>query len=265
MHSEVLPKVPFRMICAGPSGCGKTEAIVSMILDMYRTKKGKSVFKRVFVFSPSVHTDMCWQPVKQFVKEELNVNLEKEPCFFDRFDTEALQDILLTQKRIVQHQKEQKHRKLFGVLLVIDDFADDVSVVRNSPLLWETYVRGRHSFVSTIIATQKYKALATIIRVNATDLVAFRFRSNQELKALLEENGAVVGGERELERMYRIATAEPYSFLYLKLTAKDPRDFAWLRFEERLSDIGGEVPEDLEGRGETIGRGGRLKRQALDF
>ena len=49
---EHLPKVPLRMIVAGPSGTGKTQLIQAMILDFYRTKGGKSVFARVYVFSP---------------------------------------------------------------------------------------------------------------------------------------------------------------------------------------------------------------------
>ena len=49
---EHLPKVPLRAVVAGPSGCGKTLLIVTMITDLYRKKDGKSVFKRVYVFSP---------------------------------------------------------------------------------------------------------------------------------------------------------------------------------------------------------------------
>jgi hypothetical protein len=38
--------------------------------------------------------------------------------------------------------------------------------------------------------------------------------------------------------MYQEATAEPYSFLFVRLDAKTRRDMFWLRFEARL------VPED---------------------
>ena len=50
---EHIPSLPLRAIIAGPSGCGKTMLIVTMITDLYRKKDGKSVFKRVYVFSPS--------------------------------------------------------------------------------------------------------------------------------------------------------------------------------------------------------------------
>ena len=232
---ETLPKLPFRMVVAGPSGCGKTELVVSAILDLYKTAKGRSPWQRVFVFSPSVHVDRCWEPVKAFVRDKLKVDTEKEPCFFDTFDRAALHEMLAVQKRVVMKQRERGDKKMFGVLLVIDDFADDISVIRNSPLLWETYVRGRHSFVSTIIATQKLRALAPIIRVNATHMIIFRFRSNMELKAMLEENSAVFG-EQVLLEMYREATKEPYGFLLLNLNAKDVHEFAYAGFDRRLYD-----------------------------
>ena len=70
---EHLPTVPLRMVVAGPSGCGKTMLIVCMITQLYRRKSGKSVFERIYVFSPSVHADPAWRPVKDFVKKELEV------------------------------------------------------------------------------------------------------------------------------------------------------------------------------------------------
>ena len=70
---EHIPSIPLRAIIAGPSGCGKTMLIVTMITDLYRKKDGKSVFKRVYVFSPSVHADPAWIPVKKFVKDEMNI------------------------------------------------------------------------------------------------------------------------------------------------------------------------------------------------
>ena len=76
-HSH-LPSVPLRMVVAGPSGCGKTMLIVSMITDLHTKRDGHSVFKRVYVFSPSVHVDPCWRPVAKIVREELKVDPEKE-------------------------------------------------------------------------------------------------------------------------------------------------------------------------------------------
>jgi hypothetical protein len=70
--------------------------------------------------------------------------------------------------------------------------------------------------------------------VNATDLIIFRLRSKHELDALVEENSAVYGPDA-LVAMYDEATKEPYSFLYVKLTAKAAEDMFWVRFDRRLA------------------------------
>jgi zona occludens toxin (predicted ATPase) len=43
------------------------------------------------------------------------------------------------------------------------------------------YTRGRHNSISTITATQKFAAIAPIIRVNATELYIYRLRNYKDL------------------------------------------------------------------------------------
>jgi hypothetical protein len=228
-----LPPVPLRMVVAGPSGCGKTMLIVSMITtDLYRRRDGKSVFKRVFVFSPSVHADPAWLPVKKFVREELKVP-EKEQWAWDHYDPGALQELIETQREIIQAAKEKKVRKLWNVLVVVDDFADNPAFSRRDALLHSLFTRGRHAFISTIVATQKFRAISPIIRVNATALIVFRLRSEQELLAIVEEISAVYPKDTIIS-LIRRATEEQYSFLYVDLAARRPDQMFWLRFQSRL-------------------------------
>jgi GTPase SAR1 family protein len=234
---EHLPRVPLRMVIAGPSGCGKTLLIVSMITDLYRRADGKSAFKRVYVFSPSVHADPAWQPVKHFVRHSLKVDPEEEEWAFDRYDPDALEAIIATQRQVIAKAKERKLRRMFSVLIVVDDFADNPRFSRHDTLLHSLFTRGRHAYISTIVATQKYRALSPLIRVNATALVVFRLRSEQELLAIVEEISAVYPKD-VIVRMLRQATEEPYSFLYVDLAARRPDQMFWLRFESRL------VPEE---------------------
>ena len=60
-----LPEIPFRAIVAAPSGA-RTTALLQSILDLYRTKGGKSPFSRVYTWSPSVIMDPAWIPVKNY-------------------------------------------------------------------------------------------------------------------------------------------------------------------------------------------------------
>ena len=233
-----LPKVPLRAVIAGPSGCGKTLLIATMITDLYKRNDGKSVFKRIFVFSPSVHADPAWLPVKKFVEEDLKVPKE-EQWAWDTYNPLALENLIATQKEVIKKAKEKKVRKLFNILIVVDDFADNPAFSRRDALLHSLFTRGRHAFISTICATQKFRALSNIIRVNATALVIFRLRSEQELLAIVEEISAVYPKDVVIS-LIRHATAEPYSFLYVDLAAKKPDQMFWLRFEKRL------VPRDFD-------------------
>ena len=235
---EHLPSVPLRAVIAGPSGCGKNLLIVTMITDLYKRNDGKSVFKRIFVFSPSVHADPAWLPVKKFVEEDLKVPRE-EQWAWDTYNPLALENLIATQKEVIKKAKEKKVRKLFNILIVVDDFADNPAFSRRDALLHSLFTRGRHAFISTICATQKFRALSNIIRVNATALVIFRLRSEQELLAIVEEISAVCPKDVVIS-LIRHATAEPYSFLYVDLAAKTPDQMFWLRFEKRL------VPKDFD-------------------
>ena len=84
-----------------------------------------------------------------------------------------------------------------------------------------------------MVATQKFNALHPIIRVNASDMFVFRLRNSQDLNTCLEEISALVDKATLLE-MYKLATREAYSFLFIKLTAKDLND---LFFKKKINLI----------------------------
>ena len=116
---------------------------------------------------------------------------------------------------------------------MIDDFADSPEFSRNSKLLHGLYTRGRHSQISTVVATQKFNALHPIIRVNASELFVFRLRNNQDLQTFIDEVSALVDKQTLLE-MYKLAPREAFSFLYIKLTAKDINDMFYIKFGQKL-------------------------------
>jgi hypothetical protein len=223
-HKHV-PELPLRAICVAPSGGGKTTLLVSLILDIYR-----HCWNRIFIFSPTALLDDHWKAVDEYAKQELR---QQEPCLHDEFDDEAIHAIIRRHHRITQMCKEQGRKRLFGALIIVDDFADNARVMRSSTSLAELFVRGRHAQLSTIIAVQKYRVLNPLLRVNATCLFVFRLRSKAELDALVEENSAHYG-PKVTEQIFLKATSEPYSFLWLNLSAKDPEDLFWLRFEARI-------------------------------
>ena len=224
-------KLPMRSIVLGPSGSGKTILLQNMILDIY-----KGCFDRIYIFSPSVDLDHTWLPVKEYIKDKLKINDDDkdDPIYFDEYDPDALTKIIDTQSKVTDHMKKHKKTKMFQILIIIDDFADNPSFSRNSKLLHSLYTRGRHSFISTITATQVFNALHPIIRKNATELYVYKLRNYKDLESLIEELSAIAP-KKTLLQMYNIAVEEPYSFWYINLMSRDPNRMFYIRFEKRLT------------------------------
>ena len=223
-------KLPIRSILLGPSGAGKGILLQNMILDIYR-----GCFERVYIFSPSSFVDKTWEPVKEYLNKTINLSENEPPLFYDTNDQENLERIIDTQRKVTEHLKSKKDtKKLFQILIIIDDWADSPDFSRKSQLLHALFTRGRHSGISTIVSTQKFTALHPIIRVNATELYVFRLRNYRDLETFIEEVSALID-KKSLMEIYNLATAEPYSFLYVKLTAKKKDDIFMVKFNKKIT------------------------------
>jgi len=226
---EVCGKLPIRSVILGPSGSGKTVLLQNMILDIYR-----DCFSRIFIFSPSIEVDATWRPVKEYIEKHMKVkHTTEEPIYFDHYDAGALANILDTQHNITNYLKKRGDKKLFQILIIIDDFADDPSFTRQSKLLHALYTRGRHNMISTITATQKFNSIHPLIRVNATELYVYRLRNYKDLDTFIEEVSAVADKKTLLD-LYNVATEAPFSFLYVKLCAKSKDDMFFKNFDHKL-------------------------------
>ena len=232
---DVAPKIPFRALITGPSGCGKSNLLINMILDIY-----KNAFSRIYIWSPSINVDTIWLPVKKYIKTQMKIDTDKEPCFFQEFNAEDMEKIIDTQHRVVEYQKKHNMKKLFGILCILDDISDDPRVSRHNKLLNSLYVRGRHNNISVITSVQKVSTVPPLIRVNATHLFFFKVRNFKEIEILQDELSAVVRrnnlheSKKLIYQLYEIATQECYNFLYINLLEKDPQKMFMRNFNQYL-------------------------------
>ena len=199
----VVPLVPCTGIFLGPSKSGKTVALISLILEQYR-----GVFERIYIFSPSVNIDDGWIPVKKRIEEDLGVNTEREQTYWDEWDEAALRRIIRQQRKITEASKKLEMKKLYQVLVVIDDFADTPQLHKPHGALDTLFIRGRHMQISTWVSSQKLRLAA--VRVNMQFLCCWRLRNQRELDAVIEELSALLPKE-QLYRLYEQATREPYA------------------------------------------------------
>ena len=150
--------------------------------------------------------------MKQYVEKHTKVkHTAEEPIYFDHYDPEALANILETQHKITNFLKKRGDKKLFQILIIVDDFADDPSFTRQSKLLHALHTRGRHNVISTITATQKFSAIHPIIRVNATELYVYRLRNYKDLETFIDEVRAVYD-KKTLLGLNSAASEEPFGF-----------------------------------------------------
>ena len=162
----------------------------------------------------------------------MKVDDTKEQVNFHEYRPEELETISNTQRKIIHYMKNTKMKKLYSILIVFDDHADDTKFVRYSKLLHGLFTRGRHDAISVICSTQKYNVLAPIIRLNASSLYIFRLKNATELMSFIQEHSAVLDKERLLQ-MYHTAVGDaPYSFMYVNMNSKDINKMYYIRFEK---------------------------------
>ena len=147
----------------------------------------------IYFFSPSIFVDYSWMPVKDYISKELKLTESKdEQFYYDSYNEEALQHIIDTQHKIIKYMKEHNHKKMFNIAIILDDLADDTHALRSSKILHQLYIRGRHDYITTITAVQRYYCLAPIIKLNVRMILVYKFRNQKDLDQITEELSALV-------------------------------------------------------------------------
>ena len=170
-YGDTVPAIPVRSMSVAPSGAGKTVLLTNMTLDIY-----KGCFSRIYVWSPSIEVDPTWKPVKDYTRDHIKPS-DREKYYFDSYDPAELEQVMNTQKKVIDYQKEQKHTYLYQILLCINGFAGSPDFTGKSQLLYQLYIRGRHYMISTITSTQVFKAIPPIVRKSVTHLFVYRLRN----------------------------------------------------------------------------------------
>ena len=150
-------------------------------------------------------------------------------------DPVRLQQIMDEQKSVIQWQKANKHKILFGQLHVIDDCLDDKKLMRYSKQLEVLFTRGRHMGITTIVSNQRYKALMPSCRISSQhDILFANIRNSIDKKAWFEEQSALIP-EDVMEEIYQIVRSIPYGFIWIDKKAQ----------KDQLLHIGFNPPEIL--------------------
>jgi hypothetical protein len=214
-----VPDPPLRIGFIGSSGSGKGVAMLDLLLRHYR-----GVFARIYLYSPSASIDKGWNALRNYVEQEQGIDQSKEQTFFDEFDSVALKEQVDTQMAVAELAKTRGLKKIPQVLWIFDDFADDERIMHNNHnLIASLAIRSRHYGGNLFVASQKYRALANVIRVNFTAMFIWPSPNAKERKAVVEEL-AGHHSEKDVEEMLSHVARKPHAFLFVNLKAANPDD-----------------------------------------
>jgi hypothetical protein len=197
------------LLCS-PVKTGKSTLISNLLLnpDFY----GQDYFDYVKIMSNTIMNDVT----SRFLRKAFDVT--------DHYNEAELQGLIDLQ---AEYEKEEQPE----IAYICDDLLG--SVPRNS-VLNHLCARFRHyNFKLFVISTQNFKAVSTITRQNATNVIIGSPYPNQaELTKISETYGDLVGGQQAFLDLYKTATPEKYDFLHLDLQSNPIK--AYKNFEELL-------------------------------
>ena len=211
--ADWLPSTPFLMGVSGPSMSGKGVLIQNLLMNpaLYHTDKGEPVFDEVHYWTGSAKLDINLDKLKRWTEDALHQDIEKNPAIHDGFKPDEVREVIERQRKAVRKARRESKR-IPQMLFVVDDLADDARTMKCG-LIRELMLRGRHSWISTILSTQKMRAIDHACRLQFTAIAQFSVRSLKDWSVILEEFTAAIP-PKTLQAMYDLATADPYGFLF---------------------------------------------------
>ena len=219
--------------------------ILNLLLRYY-----KGQFARIWIFSPSIKLDPQYAQLRKYLDHM--ADQKREPLYFEDLEPQVLTKILTEQRKIVEECRKRKV-KAPQVAVILDDLADRGDILQKrqgaasgGSWLVTLATRGRHMNVTWLISSQCLNLCGTVIRKNVRCMCIWRLRNYKEIEILCEELSGIYSKEDIME-LYKYATSEPYSFLFVRLDAKTRDDMFWLRFEKKLA-LGNAGASDLHGR-----------------
>ena len=261
-YGEPFAALPTSFCLIAPTSGGKTQILLNLFCKFYCTKGGKSLFQRIFLFSPTARLDEQYSPLIKLIEKFCDQS--KEPLVFQNFSMDKLGEILDEQRKIVEECRKRKIKPP-QIAIILDDLAERADILQTrkggacgGSHMLSLAVSGRHSQITWAICAQKMSMISRGILAQVRCLIVGRLRSKHEIDVLAEELSGLAGSKENALALVEYATAEPFSFLFVRLDAKTRRDTFWLRFEKRLHI---ETDDDDEQRlSDSIGEAQQIRK-----
>ena len=124
-YGEPFAALPTSFCLIAPTSGSKTMTLLNIFCKFYCTSGGKSLFQRIFLFSPTVRLDDQYKPLIKLIEKFCDQN--KEPLIFENFSMAKLGEIIEDQRKIVA---ECRKRKISPpqIAVIMDDLGERADI-----------------------------------------------------------------------------------------------------------------------------------------
>lgn len=194
-----FPHPPFRLLVIGSSGSGKTLFIMNLVARWLLNPDGTSIFKKIFLFTPSLLID----PSFQYLAHHREFGDPNKVYASNILETDLINDIINR-----GYDDEQ-------VLVWLDDFASSKKDLQNK-ILYDLYFRSRHNNISVIFTSQYFFQVPIQIRQNANYLALFALTGDRDLQLVRQELATARFHDKKFDEAMRLALeGNIHNFLWI--------------------------------------------------
>ena len=176
-----MPKDTFRMLICGNSGSGKTNLLYHMLIEPL------SYFDEIHLYAKNLDQE----------KYQNLMNKMNETSRTVGYDIMNVSNDRIIPINDIDYEDNQK-------LVIFDDYVCE----RNQRQIVDYFIQGRHKNCSVIYLSQSFYKTPRDIRLNCSHYSIYEFPSSREGNMISSE----LGVDKEI---FKKATKEPYSFLYV--------------------------------------------------
>ena len=212
-----IPDHPYRILIIGASGSGKTNALLNLI----KEQDNFEVMDKIYLYAK----DLSKPKYKFLIKKFQNTgtkHLKNRNAFIECSNT--MDDVY---ENINGYNPSRKRK----TLIVFDDMiADIITNKKFQATIKELFIRCRKINISLVFIAQSYFSVPKDSRLNSIHFLIMNINSRKELQNIANNSSADID-YKDLMKIYRECTKEPYSFLTIDtmLTASNP-----LRFRKKF-------------------------------
>ena len=176
-----MPSDTFRMLICGNSGSGKTNLLYHILM------------------KPLLHYDEIYLYARNLEQDKYKTLIQKMRELSHKIGYQILNisNDEITPVTEMGYEDNQK-------LVIFDDYVCD----KNQGQIIDYFIQGRHKNCSVIYLSQSFYKTLKDIRMNCSHYCLYEFPSSRESSRISSELGVD-------KKVYKAATREPYTFLYV--------------------------------------------------